>query len=497
MTDRRRLWTLGPFLAALLGTGQALADPVPPPSHAEIAQLTEASRGIGRKVVLVGHPQRGQGTAFVISRSHRLLATAAHVADLYKGPGTIWAVPQGTGSAIPVVRVWYHPSLHRIMDDGLTVRSPDPADGPVAVPGPDVAVLQLANDGTPLPEECELASPEELRKLDGLSLALLGYPGYGDWPTLQVPGRLTLKTGKVQVVDGFTPEEGAHPERRQMIEHSAAAPEGSSGSPVFLPNGHIVAIHNILRLSGPEGGTESGMSVRLDCLWELLAYHKLDRLVPIPQDWLVLVPTGPQVDPKRADYRRAKELVREAEALSAVRDYRGAGAKCNQALALAPDYPAAFLARSRVFTGYCGTFWASLPIDEKRKQADWAIQDAKTGFLLAPDRPDGLCLMLQNALFLGHLDGDRSAFEETLAGADSLLSRPFLEKHDRSFLTNCRAQARHYLGDWSGALKDYNESIRLAPSEPIWYLNRAQYWDQVGRPDLAAADRRMAQGLRR
>jgi Tfp pilus assembly protein PilF len=37
----------------------------------------------------------------------------------------------------------------------------------------------------------------------------------------------------------------------------------------------------------------------------------------------------------------------------------------------------------------------------------------------------------------------------------------------------------------------------MEPTEPRWYLNRAQYWDQKGRPELAQEDRRNAERVKR
>jgi hypothetical protein len=37
--------------------------------------------------------------------------------------------------------------------------------------------------------------------------------------------------------------------------------------------------------------------------------------------------------------------------------------------------------------------------------------------------------------------------------------------------------------------------IRLAPGEPRWYLNRAQYWEGLGNLELADADSKRADNL--
>ena len=481
-------------LSLVWGIAAKAASP-PKPTAAEAQKLSQVAAASSAGVLLVGHPDRGQGTAFVLSRKYGLAATAAHVADLFRGPGTMFAVVNGSNATYRVTRVWYHPGLRRNLDDGLTVRSPDPDDGSVAVPGPDVAVLQLEG-GPPLPFEWPLAGPEVGNTLPAKPVALLGYPGYADWPIPGRPAVATLHLGIVQVEDTYAFEDGGHPSRRQLLEHSAATPEGSSGSPVFLGDGRVLGVHNILKIEDLGLVNESGMSVRIDALWELLVYHKLDRFLPANDPrWDVMVPDEPPVDPRRADLQRAVKLVREAADLVARDDHRGAGALCAKALKLAPEYAGAYIQRSRAYTDYCGRHWDALSPEVRRQQAEWAIEDAKAGFFLGIDKLDGLCLLLQNSLFLGLLDRDREAFEGTIQGAEEVLSRKYLDPRHRSFLINCRAQARHYLGDWDGALRDYTESIRLSPREPSWYLNRAHYWDQRNRPDLAENDRRVARML--
>ncbi len=494
--SQRPIWpgTLIVFLSLVTGRFVAAADKAMVKPEAE-ARLTEVATKFSSGVLLVGHPDRGNGTAFVISKKHRLAATAAHVADLYQGPGTMYAVINGTDVAYRVARVWYHPSLRRRIDEGLTVRSADPVDGPVDVPGPDVALLQL-EPGLPLPEEWSLSGPDLLKGIKDQPIALLGYPGYGQWPTRGHPAIATIHPGVVKVEEPFSLEEGVHDTRKQVIEHTAATPEGSSGSPVFSDDGRVVGIHNILKLRKPGGVGEAGMSVRVDALWELLVYHKLDHLISRESPaWDVLVTAEPRVDRQRDNVRRAVQLVHEAEILIDRNDHRTATQRCGEALQLAPGYSRAYLERSRAYTGYCGAHWNKLTPETRRQQAEWAINDAKTSLSLSPDRVDSLCLLLQNVLYLGVLDEDKVVFEDAISGANSLLRTRDLNRHQRSFLTNCRAQAKQYLGDWDGSLRDYTESIRLSPREPFWYQHRADYWEKRGRPDLAAADRQAALGL--
>jgi hypothetical protein len=65
-------------------------------------------------VVLLGHPDSGYGSAFIISRKNRLLATVAHVADRFSEmDGILLAVPNDAAFEYRVERVWYHPALER------------------------------------------------------------------------------------------------------------------------------------------------------------------------------------------------------------------------------------------------------------------------------------------------------------------------------------------------------------------------------------------------
>ena len=496
---RSRVATSLIFLAIVMARGSSFAgeDLKPKISAEEAKKLVAASKISSTGVLLVGHPSRGTGTAFVISKKYRLVATAAHVADLYRGPGTMIAMVNGTGAAYRVSRIWYHPSLKRKIDEGLSVRSPDVRDGGVDVPGPDVAVMQL--DGGPeLPTEWKLAGPDVAGELTHRSIALLGYPGQSEWPAQGYAPVATLHPGVIAHEDAFSVDDGIHPMSLQLIEHSAATPEGSSGSPVFLDDGRVIGIHNILKLQLVKGTSESGMSVRIDALWELLQYHKLDHLIAkeAPR-WDVLVPSVPVVDPRREELINAVRLVREAGRLMALDDHKTAGIRCSEAIRIAPRYAKAYLQRSRAFTGYLGNHWASLAPEARRQQAEWAIDDAKIGATLAPQKADGACLILQNLIYLGHTDADRGIFAEAIRGADVVLSSEDLDPFDRSYVLNCRAQARQYLGDLKDALEDYTESIQCAPREPRWYANRALYWDLAGRADLASADRETARRLTR
>ena len=86
-----------------------------------------------------------------------------------------------------------------------------------------------------------------------------------------------------------------------------------------------------------------------------------------------------------------------------------------------------------------------------------------------------------------------------LDGVERMLGKTWanpLSVREQSFAFNLRAQCHQFLGKMHDAQKDYEKSIRLAPDEPRWYLNRAQFWQQQGQVELEQSDREKARSLR-
>jgi len=113
-------------------------------------------------VFLVGNPKVGRGTAWVISKKHRLLATNAHVADMHlEGGNKLLAIPSQSNQIYVVEKVWYHPGVRRYFKGDTTnsIQSINRADGPIDPQSPDLAVLQLAAEGPDLPVEFSMATP--------------------------------------------------------------------------------------------------------------------------------------------------------------------------------------------------------------------------------------------------------------------------------------------------------------------------------------------------
>ena len=480
----------------VVAVGAAGADTPPEPSPADAEALAAAARRLAPAVLMVGHPGGGHGTAFVISRRRRLLATAAHVADhLHEAGSTMLARPDGLATTYRVERAWYHPNVARELDEGLVVRSDDPRDGKVHPSGPDVAILRLAAEGPDLPVEFALADDDALRDLAGRAVGRLGFPADVNpaWPGPAHAPAAKLAVGTVLRLTDFALDSAVPAARRQQVEYSARGLGGESGGPIFLPDGRAAAIAVGTYVARPRGSKSIHFGIRVDALRELIAYHGLGDAPagPLPSAW------GP--DPHLGQYREAVRLVRAARKATSRKDYAAAGAKCNEAIRLAPRYGLAYLQRGQVFLDYLSARWAALPDAEKLRLSGWAVVDA--GRCIERDRykAEAYLVWMQGTLDCARVRPDPDACRSCIACADSMLDPDHVTDFNdaqRSYALACRAQARDLLGDPDGALKDYDEAIHLAPDVPSWYLLRARAHDRAGHPDRAARDRAKAEGLR-
>jgi len=247
-------------------------------------QLGNVIRAQEAAVFLVGHPKVGRGTAWVISKKYRLLATNAHVADMHlQGGNKLLAIPSQSNQVYVVEKVWYHPGVRRYFKGDTTnsIQSTNRAEGPIDPHSPDVAVLQLAPEGPDLPVEFSMATPDDLKNLFAQEAALVGFPGTDtqSWPALGEKAAATFHDGVISRITDFSQSPSAPPGELQFVQYTMATWGGFSGSPVFLPNGRVVAIHNMAstipnKKTGEVRAIPHG--IRVDSLWELLVYHKLD-----------------------------------------------------------------------------------------------------------------------------------------------------------------------------------------------------------------------------
>jgi hypothetical protein len=451
---------------------------------------------VERSVVWAGVPGRSFGTGVIISRRHRLVATAAHVADdLGQSPEQMSVVPSGLTAAYRVARIWYHPGIERALDVGLYARSPDPRDGDIRYRTPDVAVLQLAAGGPELPVECVLASDEELRSLSSQAeVGHLGYtePVHSDF-TRPSPAHPQSATGLVTAMFDLGGDPDAPAERRQWIQSSARLGSGASGGPLFLASGRVVGLYQGDVKDGP--GDWKAEFCRADLVREILAYHHIPgspecaaRSQP-RADW------GP--DPRLDRLRRAVSLVREAVERRRRGACRDAVLRCNEAIDLAPEYAWARLQRGKAYLYYLGSNWTKLTYEERRRYSNWASLDTKRCIEALPSEAEPLLYQAQINIYIAGAYGNESIYPKNIEFIDRLLAR-FEDLTDVQFARaySCRAQCRHFQGDWGGALRDYNRAIALDRAEPRHLLNRAQYWEHAGRPDRASEDRRAAHRLR-
>jgi tetratricopeptide (TPR) repeat protein/S1-C subfamily serine protease len=350
-------------------------------------ELAHMIRNAEHSVFLVGKSGVGTGTGFLISKKNRLLATNAHVADIfYEGKTDMLAYQNDTSKSFKVVKVYIHPGVVR-SSKGVKLRSPDSKVGDVVGRSSDVAVLQLA-EGDELPEELPLGSQEELYDLFAQPIAMLGFPGTdtSGFPKAGDRAEATFREGVVNRVSDFTNNAGGPPERRQYLQHSMANWFGFSGSPIFLPNGHVVALNN-------SGGTRSqnGLSItqawgiRADCVWEVLkANHLLDKVNLPPEAAAVDVERFSQPDPELKKMQQVDQLLADARIDLRSSRYEEALDKCNEAAKQLPNYADVYSTRGDV---YINTASLNTKADDpKRKQYDESgLADKKHALQLDPD----------------------------------------------------------------------------------------------------------------
>lgn len=473
-------------------------------------QLGNAVRTQEAAVFLVGHPKVGRGTAWVISKKHRLLATNAHVADIHLEAGNkMLAIPSQSNHLYVVDKVWYHPGVRRYFkgDPQNSIKSINPTDGPIDPCSPDLAVLQLAAEGPELPVEFSMATPDDLKNLFAQEAALVGYPGTDtkSWPALGEKAAATFHDGVISRITDFRLSPSAPPGELQFVQYTMATWGGFSGSPVFLPNGRVVAVHNMAQtIPNKKTGEVRAIphGIRVDSLWELLVYHKLDNKIASRIDpGQVLLDRYLKPDEKsekiRQDYAQAVALVAEGSRLVFVQQNYGLGVdKCTEAIKLVPNYARAYYVRANGFLNNWFDNRRRTSRNDAWSMLDSARKDATQYIQMAPSDPDGIvliCLVLNNT---GQFSKDYSYNRKALGILNELLQSENLTNYARAEAHSGRAVAYDNIGDKRTALQEHNAAIRLAPNHPILYENRADFWHYRGRRDLARADLAKAQELR-
>jgi tetratricopeptide (TPR) repeat protein len=471
-------------------------------------ELGQVARNYERGVFFVGNPKVATGTAWVISKKHRLLVTNAHVGDIWHDAGgKMVAIASGSGQIYSVTRVWYHPGVRRLLKNNpnLSVRSMDPKEGDVDARSPDLGLLQLAPDGPELPVEFALATAEEMASLFAQPVAIVGFPGHDNksWPALGDKVAATYHDGVVQRVTDFLLNPSVPAHELQFVQYSMSTWGGFSGSPVFLPNGHVAAVHNMARTE-KHGEVVKAIphGIRADCVLELLVHHGLDDKVSFTIDksrvridrWLK---HDARSEKARADLAKAVTLVADAEYLVYVKqDYLKGVAKCEEALKLAPNYAWAYSVRGGAFTNARFDRRDQLSDKNQLQLAKWALADALKAAQLEPSNSDYLlnvCCAFNN---LGVVTGDTTFNERVLGVVNEFLTIDNLSPALRGTAMNRRGVAYDNLGDLKSAWRDHNEAVRLCPEEPSHLETRAAFLEGRGLGDLGRSDWARARKLR-
>jgi tetratricopeptide (TPR) repeat protein len=146
-----------------------------------------------------------------------------------------------------------------------------------------------------------------------------------------------------------------------------------------------------------------------------------------------------------------------------------------------------------------GIRWTDLDPPKRLAYADLAFRDSYRCLEVFPEWNAAYPLHSQNTVYVAVLGGRGEWLRDALKMVNRLVSDDWMNEPlsgiERAFALNVRAQCHHFLGELAEAEKDYAESIRLAPDQPSWYVNRARFWEQRDRKDLAEADRQKAQTL--
>lgn len=260
------------------------------PSDEELNQLMPIGRQKKTATFRIMGSTSG-GTAFVISRQHRLLATNAHVID-EKSRMTV--IQAATDRRFDIARYWKHP--HYVDNDPTSA---------------DVAILQLSSNGPALQEEFKLAGAGhgDLVLGHALGSVTFGSSAYAtDFPNSQY-----WWGPEVGIISNI--ERANVPDKKPwIIVTNQPNWGGSSGSPIFLTNGQVVGIHSGSR---PFSTTVVSVNVLVDALWELLAQTPYEISPGVP--CLHELPQPEREEPMQpstealADLAEAKRLMKNEE----------------------------------------------------------------------------------------------------------------------------------------------------------------------------------------
>ena len=212
---------------------------------------------------------------------------------------------------------------------------------------------------------------------------------------------------------------------------------GFSGSPMFLPNGHVVALNN-------SGGTfsQNGLSqslawgIRADCLWELLkANGLLDKVNVPPEAASVDIERFSKPDPELEKLQKVNKLLAAAQDDVRFSRLEAAIAKCNDAAQQLPDYATIYGLRGSVYLDYASHNLK--PTDpQTRKYNQMALEDENRALQLDPVNTNYYLEVAMANCNLTNISaplGKRVPVPSSIELADRMINNPSTSLHDKVF----------------------------------------------------------------
>ncbi|MCC6918806.1 MAG: trypsin-like peptidase domain-containing protein [Alphaproteobacteria bacterium] len=258
---------------------KAVAGGPPPTTVASIIEKNKESVYL----VAIQFPsgtREAMGTASVVALPDgtKALATNSHVADIFnndlkdpklQGATLVVTQPKGPDYAtLKVVSVRKHPGYDEFgkwQEQYFGISQSLSAARMEFVPGYDVALL-FVEDQTKLGQPLTYASRDEMKALKaGEQLVLIGYPSEQLNGTDAQRPEPTSQTGLITSVTTYYLSRGSDDDD-VLIQHSAPATGGASGSPMFNAKGEVVAFlnaGNIILYKNQDGDTTRQPSAAL------------------------------------------------------------------------------------------------------------------------------------------------------------------------------------------------------------------------------------------
>ena len=462
----------------------------------EVRDLSAIVQEMRPSIFLVGTPDGGHGTAFVISQENRLLATNAHVADIMNETGgEMLAISNGTTKIYEVEEAYYHPGVRRIVG-GMVVRDSDSQQGDVYPHSPDVAILRI-KAGEELPPELKLARPDDLSRLLAKPIGMMGFPGHDtSWPELGRKPEATFRQGVICRATDFANSVDVPADELQFIQHSMASWPGFSGSPIFLSNGDVVAIHNSGRSLERDGSrTSMAFGIRVDCLWEALKQHDLLGEVAV------------KVDPDAVDVKRFAEVDPALEALNEVRrlislaridlmrkNPLAAAERCTEVIEALPNYAEAYDVRCIAYNFHVN-HEVNARNGEAKKYYEMALADASKAAELDPSSADHYLDVAVSMINLKSIEAPAGSYaysEDSIKIAEKIIAMDGVRSRDRAYAYRLKA----FASAWEAkSLGDIENAIKTDPWIPQNYTSLATYWILQRNPEKQKAAQLEAERL--